>query len=68
MSKRPRRNHAPSFKAKVALDALKGDQTLVDLTGLAWHQWVGVGALAAYHLVFVKFFPLNHSAMGRRLL
>ena len=31
MSKRPRRNHAPAFKAKVALDALKGDQTIVEL-------------------------------------
>jgi transposase len=31
MSKRPRRNHAPAFKAKVALDALKGDQTVVEL-------------------------------------
>jgi transposase-like protein len=31
MSKRPRRNHAPVFKAKVALDALKGEQTLVEL-------------------------------------
>ena len=30
MSKRPRRNHAPAFKAKVALDALKGEQTLVE--------------------------------------
>ena len=32
MSKRPRRNHAPTFKAKVALDALKGEQTLVELS------------------------------------
>lgn len=32
MSKRPRRNHAPAFKAKVALDALKGEQTLVELS------------------------------------
>jgi transposase len=32
MSKRPRRNHAPAFKAKVALDALKGDQTIVELS------------------------------------
>ena len=32
MSKRPRRNHAPSFKAKVALEALKADQTLVELS------------------------------------
>ena len=31
MSKRPRRNHAPAFKAKVALEALKGEQTLADL-------------------------------------
>jgi transposase len=32
MSKRPRRNHAPAFKARVALDALKGNQTIVDLS------------------------------------
>lgn len=31
MSKRPRRNHAPAFKAKVALEALKEEQTLVEL-------------------------------------
>ena len=31
MSKRPRRYHSPAFKAKVALDALKGDQTIVEL-------------------------------------
>ncbi len=31
MSKRPRRNHAPSFKAKVALEALKGEQTIVEI-------------------------------------
>jgi len=32
MSKRPRRNHAPAFKAKVALEALKGDQTIAELS------------------------------------
>lgn len=32
MSKRPRRNHAPAFKAKVALDALKGEETLVEIS------------------------------------
>ncbi len=32
MSKRPRRNHAPAFKAKVALEALKEEQTLVELS------------------------------------
>jgi Transposase and inactivated derivatives len=29
--KRPRRNHTASFKAKVALAALKGDSTLTEL-------------------------------------
>ena len=28
MSRRPRRNHTPAFKAKVALAAIKGDETL----------------------------------------
>lgn len=31
MSKRPRRNHSPAFKAKVALAAVKGEKTLVEL-------------------------------------
>ena len=31
MSRRPRRNHTPAFKAKVALAAIKGDKTLADL-------------------------------------
>ena len=31
MSKRTRRNHSPAFKAKVALAAIKGEKTLVDL-------------------------------------
>jgi len=29
--KRKRRNHSPKFKAKVALEALKGDRTLAEL-------------------------------------
>jgi transposase len=32
MAKRPRRNHAAAFKAKVALEAIKGEQTLVELS------------------------------------
>ena len=32
MSRRPRRNHSPSFKAKVAIAALKGDKTLAELS------------------------------------
>ena len=31
MSKKPRRNHGATFKAKVALEAIKGNQTLVEL-------------------------------------
>src|SRR5512139_1354378 len=31
MSRRPRRNHSAAFKAKVALAALKGERTLVEL-------------------------------------
>ncbi len=31
MAKRPRRNHSPAFKAKVALAALKGEQTMAEL-------------------------------------
>ena len=32
MSKKPRRKHSPTFKAKVALAALAGDKTLAQLT------------------------------------
>lgn len=31
MAKRPRRNHSALFKAKVALEAIKGEQTVVEL-------------------------------------
>jgi len=31
MPKRKRRNHSPSFKAKVALAAVRGDRTLAEL-------------------------------------
>src|SRR3982750_1039122 len=31
MTKRPRRNHTPAFKAKVALAAVRGDKTLAEL-------------------------------------
>ena len=30
--RRKRRNHSPAFKAKVALEALKGDKTLAQLS------------------------------------
>ena len=31
MSRRPRRNHTPGFKAKVALAAIKGNRTITQL-------------------------------------
>ncbi len=31
MSRRPRRNHTPAFKAKVALAAVEGDRTIAQL-------------------------------------
>ena len=31
MTRRPRRNHTPAFKAKVAIAAIKGDRTLAQL-------------------------------------
>ena len=32
MARRPRRNHSPEFKAKVALEAAKGEYTLAELS------------------------------------
>ena len=34
MTRRPRRNHSPDFKAKVALAAVRGDKTLAELARL----------------------------------
>ena len=34
MSRRPRRNHSPAFKAKVAVDAIRGEKTLAELSKL----------------------------------
>jgi transposase len=31
MTRRPRRNHTPAFKAKVALAAIKGEKTMAEL-------------------------------------
>ena len=29
--RRPRRNHSPAFKARVALEALKGEKTVAEI-------------------------------------
>jgi transposase len=31
MTRRPRRNHSPAFKAKVAVAAIEGEKTLAEL-------------------------------------
>lgn len=31
MAKRPRRNHTPAFKARVALAAVRGEKTIIEL-------------------------------------
>ena len=31
MPRRPRRNHSPAFKAKVAMEAVKGEQTIIEI-------------------------------------
>jgi transposase-like protein len=50
MTKRTRRTHAPSFKAKVALAAIKGEKTLAEL---AQHYDVHPNQITAWkaHLV-----------------
>jgi transposase len=32
--KRPRRNHSPAFKARVALEAVKGEKTMAQRTAV----------------------------------
>ena len=57
MSRRPRRNHAPAFKAKVALAAVKGEGTLAELAKrfdvhpaqvTAWKDQLVAGATALF--------------------
>jgi transposase len=31
MPRRPRRNHSPAFKAKVALEAIKGEEPIIEI-------------------------------------
>ena len=57
MSRRTRRNHSPSFKAKVALAAVKGEKTLTELAQLhdlhptqitAWKSQLVEGAASLF--------------------
>jgi transposase len=54
MSRRPRRNHTSTFKAKVALAAVKGDRTLAQLEGGAADVFGSVGGSAAQPAIDVK--------------
>ena len=54
MSRRPRRNHTPGFKAKVALAAIKGDRTLAQLEGEAADVFGPGGNGAAQPAIDVK--------------
>ena len=38
MARRKRRNHSPTFKAQVALAAMKGDKTLAELAQPDWNM------------------------------
>ena len=44
MTRRPRRNHSSAFKAKVALDAIRGDKTLAELAKLTAENEAAVEA------------------------
>ena len=57
MARRPRRNHNPAFKAKVALAAVKGEKTLAELAAQfdvhanvikAWRDQLLEGAAGAF--------------------
>jgi transposase-like protein len=60
MSRRPRRNHTPAFKAKVALAAIKGDRTLAQLAEQFDVHPNQVTAWKAQHLL-----PAAAGARGR---
>ena len=57
MTQRTRRNHAPAFKAKVALAAVKGDRTIQQLADqfsvhvsqiTAWKEQLQAGAVEVF--------------------
>src|SRR3954470_22099656 len=48
MTRRARRTHAPAFKAKVALAAIKGEKTLAELAELAQQYDVHPNQITAW--------------------
>ena len=64
MSRRPRRNHTPAFKAKVALAAVKGDRTVAQLAEqfdvhpnqiTSWKAQLEGGAADVFGKLFEEF-------------
>jgi len=53
MTKRPRRNHGAAFKAKVALEAIREEQTLIELA-----ERLGVIKSHIYHLTSIGRIPV----------
>jgi transposase-like protein len=49
MSRRPRRNHTPAFKAKVALAAIKGEKTLARISHTRGNRSFERRALTSVH-------------------
>ena len=48
MSRRPRRNHSPAFKAKVAIAAIKGERTIAQIARAAYDYFTfNVGGKSA---------------------
>jgi hypothetical protein len=56
MNRRPRRNHTPAFKAKVALAAVKGDRT----------RGIGQTALTTNYLLSKHLLSVQPLRSGRR--
>ena len=63
--RRKRRNHSPTFKAKVALAALKGDKTLAQL---ASEYDVYVNQIHHRLHVVIQHFPRNPLEVSKGVL
>jgi len=66
MTRRPRRNHTPAFKAKVALAAVKGDRTLAQLAEQSRMRLTAAGVCRKISIEAKgRRFPMSRSASCR---